>query len=182
MRRAVCAAGTILSALACPLLLATLLDADWLRLPDGQGRFGLYRYRSAPPAAWSASWGRGGRLELANLTRAGRINGNGPSALCSLRAYNASRPARHRPADRDDCDAMVDACGLGRTMGVLGVVVAAVGVPVGVRSSCADDARVRWTAQSAADWGGLQDGAPAARGYTRWPRYSSAAAGGCTVS
>ena len=89
---------------------AALGDLSWSHYAenDGIGSFGLWRYR----------------FTIRNVTREGAIQSHDPTALCNLGIYNSSR-TRAKEHDRvpgrwkDDCDDMIDACGLGINCGVL---------------------------------------------------------------
>lgn len=146
-RKSVATVGWVIAALATVMFIVSLTDRDWARFTsdDGAGSFGLYRYS----------------FSIANVTRSGRINTHDNTSLCSLDTYNASRKANcnaHSPC-KDDCDAMIDACGICRSLTIATIILGTATAGFGMMSACRTDAtNSRPTYDS-----------------NKWPRYSSVA-------
>jgi len=110
---AVVAFGVTLVGFGC--ICAALGNPSWSHYEqiDGRGSFGLWEYS----------------FFLKNVSRSGDIQSHAPTALCNLGIYNASRnvdKAHDKVPGRwkDDCDDMIDACGLAQTLGVLAAMFA----------------------------------------------------------
>jgi len=94
------------------ILVSAICDTSWSNYSqvDGSGSFGIFHYH----------------FTINNITREGDIQSHKASALCNLDYYNATR-AFHADRDgvpgrwKDDCDAMIDACGLAKWLGILAI-------------------------------------------------------------
>jgi len=108
-RRALACVICALSLLGFCAIVVALSSEKWsvYAADDGSGLFGLWKYH----------------FTIRNVTREGDVMSHSPTALCNLDFYNATRARENQHLSvrywRDDCDAMVNAVGLSKSLGCL---------------------------------------------------------------
>jgi len=109
-RRTLATVAMLVGVLGFAIIDAALTDLQWsvYSQVNGTGRFGLWKYE----------------FTIYNVSRSGDIQSHEATALCNLDYYNATR-AREKEHDKvpgrwkDDCDDMLDACGLAKGLGIV---------------------------------------------------------------
>jgi hypothetical protein len=114
-RRGLAAIAFVVCLVGCLAMVGSLRNLSWSEYSqvDGSGHFGIWRYE----------------FSIRNVSRSGDIQSHDDSALCNLDYYNVSRTVAKEHDNvpgkwKDDCDDMIDACGLAKNLGILAGVCA----------------------------------------------------------